>query len=450
MGSLNAGHIVAGRYRLVSPLGRGAAGEVWKAEHLGLGTPVAIKVIVDAVFGPSNPKRAELVARFFREAQAAASLRSPHVVQIFDHGDDGVPYIAMELLEGETLEQRLEHVRVLSPAMTAEVVTQIARAIGKAHKAGIVHRDLKPGNVFLVKNDDQELVKVLDFGIAKITETSDMDQDEGVTTRTGSVVGTPCYMAPEQALGNKTIDFRADLWSMAIIAFECLVGRRPFEGEALGVLIIQICAKPIPIPSKMASVPLGFDAWFAKAASRDPAGRFPSAKAMAEALREVLVGDNVRMTPPPTTGAAPVQESPSANTGHQLTHLGVVAAIKDPGRSQKKPALLFGAAALVALAGAGLFVAMRGSASPASDHVRPSSSASLETPVAPGPVASAADPPSTSAAPPNPTQAASAEPAASASAAAKIENSKPGGSRPSGGRPDGHRPAGTKRDRLGF
>ncbi len=169
MGSLDAGHIVAGRYRLVSPLGRAPWARYGRPSTWGTGTPVAIKVIVDAEFGASNPKRAELVARFFREAQAASSLRSPHVVQILDHGDDddGLPYIAMELLEGETLEQRLERVRVLSPRQTADIIAQIARAIGKAHEAGIVHRDLKPGNVFLVRKDDGEIAKVLDFGIAR-------------------------------------------------------------------------------------------------------------------------------------------------------------------------------------------------------------------------------------------------------------------------------------------
>src|SRR3954471_2093512 len=125
MGSLSEGDVLAGRYRLISPLGRGAMGEVWKAEHVGLGTPVAVKVIVDVEFGEANPRRTELVARFFREAKAAASLRSPHVVQIFDHGDvNGVPYMAMELLEGETLEERLDRDERLSPHMTAEVITQ--------------------------------------------------------------------------------------------------------------------------------------------------------------------------------------------------------------------------------------------------------------------------------------------------------------------------------------
>jgi eukaryotic-like serine/threonine-protein kinase len=450
MGSLNAGHIVAGRYRLVSPLGRGAMGEVWKAIHTGLGTPVAIKVIVDADFGVQNPKRAELVARFFREAQAAASLRSPHVVQIFDHGDDGVPYIAMELLEGETLEQRLESERVLSPKQTAEIITQISRAVGKAHEAGIVHRDLKPGNVFLVKNDDQEIAKVLDFGIAKVSAPADGQPREGVMTRTGSVVGTPCYMSPEQALGNKSIDFRADLWSMAIIAFECLVGRRPFDGDALGVLIVQICAKPMPIPSKMASVPIGFDAWFAKAASREPAGRFSSAKAMADALRELLVADNLRMTPSPPNGAATTTNGAGGSgvsTGQQRTHAGVVSAIVDPGkRRPARSALFAGALVLSALVIAGIFVAVRGSASPVS-VVKPASTAGHTAPTAASTAsivealpATAIVTPSSSvtSAPtgdPDPTLAPSAKPLSAHSAAAKPPAAKPPVSKP---------------DRLGF
>lgn len=449
MGSLNAGHIVAGRYRLVSPLGRGAMGEVWKAIHTGLGTPVAIKVIVDADFGAQNPKRDELVTRFFREAQAAASLRSPHVVQIFDHGDDGVPYIAMELLEGETLEQRLERARVLSPKETAEIITQISRAVGKAHEAGIIHRDLKPGNVFLVKNDDQEIAKVLDFGIAKVSAPADGQPREGVMTRTGSVVGTPCYMSPEQALGNKSIDFHADLWSMAIMAFECLVGRRPFDGDALGVLIVQICAKPIPIPSKMASVPVGFDGWFAKAASRDPAGRFPSAKTMADALRDLLLADNLRMTPPPPGGFAAAATSAGGSgvsTAYQRTHMAVVSAIVNPGKRRPARGTLFaGALLLSALVIAGLFVALRGSASPTpiakpastSDHTAPTAAPTTSSPEA-LPATAVVTPSAVTAAPttePAPTQVPSAKPSSVHSTTNKPPTTRPPVSKP---------------DRLGF
>jgi eukaryotic-like serine/threonine-protein kinase len=424
-------------------------GEVWKAEHTGLGTPVAVKVIVDAGFGADNPRRADLVRRFFREAQAAASLRSPHVVQIFDHGVDGVPYIAMELLEGETLEERLERDHALSRQMTADVITQIARAVGKAHDAGIVHRDLKPGNVFIVRDDDQEIVKVLDFGIAKVTETAEIEQKDGVTTQTGSVIGTPCYMSPEQALGNKAIDFRSDLWALAIIAFECLVGRRPFDGDALGVLIVQICARPMPVPSAMAPVPQGFDEWFAKAASRDLEGRFQSAKALADALREVLAGDHVRMTHPSMVGLTPPAEAST-----QLTHPGVVSAITEPSRKRKESALLFGVAGLVAIAAVGLFFALRGSGSitPSPEAITSGTEAGhLGAPGASlqATTSEVAPTPSVTAAPSASPSAETAAPSAAPSASARPWGTKPGG-RPPFVKPSGSKPGGNKPDRLGF
>jgi serine/threonine-protein kinase len=353
MGSIAPGHILAGRYRLMAPLGRGAMGEVWQAEHVVLRTPLAVKMIIDAGFAEDNPQREELVARFFREAQAAAALRSPHVVQILDHGVDGVPYIAMELLEGETLEQRLERHGVLPYHQTAEIMTHVARAISKAHEVGIVHRDLKPGNVFIVKNDDEEVAKVLDFGIAKVTPVAGLEEGANVATRTGSLVGTPCYMSPEQALGHKTIDHRSDLWSLAVIAFECVVGKRPFDSEALGDLIVAICARPIPVPSKLGRVPEGFDAWWAKASCREVEGRFQSAKELTEALRAVLAPETIsyraRLTQPSTpsilitlspseSNAMAAMSAPDAlaKTHHQATHAGVVSAVVGPSQRSRK------------------------------------------------------------------------------------------------------------------
>lgn len=429
-------------------------GEVWRAEHVNLGTPCAIKVIVDAEFGESNPRRAELVGRFFREAHAAASLRSPHVVQIFDHGDDGVPYIAMELLEGETLEQRLERERTLSPRKTAEVITHIARAVGKAHEAGIVHRDLKPGNVFLVRNDDQEIAKVLDFGIAKLTSNGAGDANAGVMTRTGSVVGTPCYMSPEQALGNKTIDLRSDLWALAVIAFECLVGKRPFDGDALGVLIVEICTKPIPIPSQSASVPEGFDAWFAKAASREPSGRYPSAKAMAEALREVLAVDSIRMTQPSISVIGPAQVDAMAQTAtHQRTHPGVVAAINAPTRRRTGPALVVGAVGLAALVGVGVFVGLRGSVRPPPEPVAISSSTIPDRPAtARGAAGSTATVESKPAVTPSTSATTAAAPPVLPTASAKPAFGKPVSGKPVSGKPVSGKPPVVAKpaDRLGF
>ena len=215
--------------------------------------------------------------------KAAASLRSAHVVQVFDYGvDEGDPYLAMELLEGESLADRLLRVRRLSYVETTRFLTHAARALARAHEAGIVHRDLKPDNVFLVRNDDQEVAKVLDFGIAKHGVA--LGSGKG-PTRTGNILGTPAYMSPEQAQGTKAVDGRSDLWALGVIAYECVVGHVPFESQALGDLLLKICVHPIPVPSEHGAVPPGFDAWFARACCRDVDARFQTAKELAEALR---------------------------------------------------------------------------------------------------------------------------------------------------------------------
>jgi serine/threonine-protein kinase len=280
--SLEPNRILAGRYRLEARLGAGGMGAIWRAEHLVLKAPVAVKLIDrDAV--PDE----DTMARFLREAQAAATLRSPHVVQIIDYGVDGkIPFMVMELLEGENLAQRLKRMRRLSRQETARVLTQVGRAVQRAHEAGIVHRDLKPENVFLVRNEDDEIAKVLDFGVAKL-ERANLGT-EGTRTRTGSILGTPYYMSPEQAQGNKTVDYRSDLWALGVIAFECIVGKRPFFSDGLGDLVLTICVRDLPVPSDTAPVPLGFDKWFARACSREPAARFQSARELTEGLRDSL------------------------------------------------------------------------------------------------------------------------------------------------------------------
>jgi eukaryotic-like serine/threonine-protein kinase len=275
------GMVLAGKYALVSKLGQGGMGSVWRAEHVQLRSPVAIKLIDHQIV--SNP---EALARFMREAQSAAALRSPHVVQILDFGaDQGVPYIAMELLDGESLAARLERIGRLTPAETAMVLTQVGRAISKAHEGGVVHRDLKPDNIFIVQNDEEEVAKVLDFGIAKAQHAFGVSS--GSTTRTGAILGTPYYMSPEQAEGTKAVDHRTDLWALGVIAFQCLLGRRPFDSDALGSLLLAICTRPIPIPSSVGSVPPGFDAWFARACARELPARFQTARDLSAELRKV-------------------------------------------------------------------------------------------------------------------------------------------------------------------
>jgi eukaryotic-like serine/threonine-protein kinase len=258
-------------------------GTVWKAEHAALNSFVAIKLVESAIL--AHP---EALARFMREAQAAAALRSPHVVQIFDYGVDGeTPYIAMELLEGENLATRLERQGQLAPVEVAEILSQVCRAVTRAHDNGIVHRDLKPDNIYLTANDDSEVAKVLDFGIAKHTTAG----SHGMT-HTGAVLGTPYYMSPEQAEGSRDVDFRTDLWALSVIAYQAIVGRRPFDEESIGALILAICTRSIPKPSEQARVPPGFDEWFARGVARDKSQRFESARELARTLRVVCGLEN--------------------------------------------------------------------------------------------------------------------------------------------------------------
>jgi eukaryotic-like serine/threonine-protein kinase len=307
-----APRLIGGRYRLGACIGRGGMGSVWRAEHVTLGAPVAVKLVDPGLLDPGATSSVEVVERFLREAQAAAAIRSPHVVQILDHGlDEGTPFMVLEQLEGEGLDRRLARERVLDIAETSRIVTHVARALSRAHEAGIVHRDLKPSNVFLVDNQDEEIAKVLDFGLAKMARAS-LAVARSELTATGRVIGTPAYMSPEQAQG--TADWRADLYALAVIAFECVCGRVPFEEPRVLQLLMQICTQPLPVPSEIAPVCPGFDAWFAKAAARDPARRFPSAKAMADALR-ALVGET---SPPHRAGSgrvAPGAASVGAGAG---------------------------------------------------------------------------------------------------------------------------------------
>jgi len=280
---LEPGRILGGKYRLEAEIGQGGMGSVWRSTRLDLGAKVAIKVMHGQT--AQNPIGLE---RFAREAKAAASLGSPHVVRIIDFGLDTethTPFIAMELLEGESLAQRLDTGVRLTPSAASRVITQVARALSEAHAAGIIHRDLKPANIFLVRNDDDELVKLLDFGVAKATG--------GVATATGNVMGTPYYMSPEQIHSAKGIDHRSDLWSLGVIASECLTGRKPFTAETLPELAMKIALGRAELPSSVAAVPAGFDAWFARAISVDPAARFQTAAELALALQTLTKGDQV-------------------------------------------------------------------------------------------------------------------------------------------------------------
>jgi len=278
--AVQTGRVLAERYRIGAKIGHGGMGSVWEAEHLSLGTTIAIKLIATDI------AHGELArARFVREARSAAALQSPHVVQILDYGVDGaLPYIAMERLQGEPLSRLLERDGPLSPHVLLTVVSHVSRALSKAHAMGIVHRDLKPDNIFVIRDEDGPRCKVLDFGIAKGLPGDPTDAQ----THSGVMLGTPYYMSPEQARDASAAESASDLWSLGVIAFECLVGRRPFDGTSVATISVQILVDPIPVPSEHATVPPGFDAWFARATARDPSQRFASARELTSTLATAL------------------------------------------------------------------------------------------------------------------------------------------------------------------
>ena len=281
-------------------------GSVWVAEHLGLHTQVVVKFISTEL-----KDNADAIARFTREAAAASQVKSPHVVQTLDHGvrDDGVPFIVMEHLEGHDLSNEIElHGKLQKDAVIA-VVTQLGKALVRAHERGIVHRDIKPSNVFLCDGGGGELfVKLLDFGIAKGGDMPKLDEN----TRTGSMVGSPHYMSPEQIIGDKNVDFRTDLWSLGVVTFEAITGIKPFAADTIGGLALKIHHEPLPKPSAFdASLPASIDEWFAHACARDPKDRFAGAKEMADALSEAFTG----RAPALVTSLAPRSlPSPSSST----------------------------------------------------------------------------------------------------------------------------------------
>jgi serine/threonine-protein kinase len=364
--------LVAGKYEIVGLIGRGGMGSVWEGRHNSLGTRVAIKFI-----DPEYAESKEACARFVTEARAAATIQSKHAIQIFDHGvtEAGRPYMVMELLVGEPLDKRIERLGTLTLRDTARVIGHVCRALQRAHDAGIIHRDLKPENIFLVRtpDDDDEIAKVLDFGIAKIKAPVG---GEGLSssTKTGAVLGTPYYMSPEQARGLRNIDHRSDLWSLGVIAHKCVTGVLPFEGESVGDLLVKICTGPVPTPSvTVPGLPASFDAWFAHALEREPAQRFRTASELADAL-SMAAGlsargatsshDGPRMFSgaPHSTAASPSNATPAPVAG--VTSAPFTTGAASPARASRGVILAVAAAALVG-GSIGVFAVVKLVATPA-------------------------------------------------------------------------------------
>ncbi|MFO0563736.1 MAG: serine/threonine-protein kinase [Polyangiales bacterium] len=303
------GLVVADRYRIERLLGEGAMGAVFGARHVKLGRPVAIKLMP-----PEDKHEAEAVRRFEQEAVAAASVARRGVVEVLDFGVDPVvgAYIVMELLEGESLEARIRRERSLSPTITVSLLAPVLDALSSVHARSIVHRDLKPANLFVSRNEEgEEVVKILDFGVSRVR-----DGRRVPTTAVGIVVGTPRFMAPEQARGVADLDARADLYAIGAIAYACLAGKPPYADLGyVDVISAILSGPPTPLTQLVANVPQGLLAVIEKAMARDREARFANAAEMRAAL---LVAASSNSKPPPEPNVT-VAARPSATIDSPVT-----------------------------------------------------------------------------------------------------------------------------------
>ncbi len=299
------GTLLDGRYRVRECVGKGGMGVVYRAEHNFLRRPLAVKVL-SASFSSDTAR----VDRFFREAQAASSIRHANVIEIFDVGytPDGAAYFVMEYLEGEDLAGCLAHEGPLAWPRARAIALQVCSAMQHVHRGGIIHRDLKPDNIFLVRQEGApEHVKLLDFGIAKITLPGD---DDDPLTRTGEVFGTPSYMAPEHLNGDP-LDERADIYALGVILFKMLTGQVPFRGRDPMQILGQILLRDAPGLRDSApdlDLPADLDAALRRAMRRDRDARFPTMEAFARALAAVAPDEprTLPSSPRPAPPARPI------------------------------------------------------------------------------------------------------------------------------------------------
>jgi len=299
------GRIVAGRYELVSVLGRGGTSTVYRAIHTFTHRPVALKLL-----SPRHARDGDLVERFLREARAATALVHHNTVEVLDMGvdDDGEVYLAMELLDGETLFEVIERERPVGPTRLAEMILPIIDVLASAHRMGIVHRDIKPENVMIARGPgDAERPVLLDFGIAKVREATRR-------TENGVILGTPFYMSPEQIGGEQSVGPPSDVWSMGVLIYEALAGELPFASSSLPSLFVSIAGNHRALlRERMPAISEGWSCIVERALSTAPSDRFADASELAAAIRAELAGAAplvTRQFVSDTIGPPPLSSSP--------------------------------------------------------------------------------------------------------------------------------------------
>jgi eukaryotic-like serine/threonine-protein kinase len=366
---------VIGNYRIVSELGRGGMGMVYRAEHTQLGRPAALKMLLPALSGDPS-----IVQRFFNEARAASAIDHPGIVEVYDFGThtDGSAYIVMPLLKGESLETRLKR-ETVAPLEGASLIVQVLSALSAAHARGIVHRDLKPDNIFLVPNELMAggiQVKLLDFGIAKLAD----DKAAGVKTQTGMMIGTPAYMSPEQCMGRPDLDYRTDIYSIGCILFHILCGRPPFLSDhGTGMIIAAQMRDAPPDPRSLnPSISPPLAAIVLRCLEKEPSARYQTANELKNALISAGAQGTVSRAPiatpdsyaatmapgsQPPISHAPMSFDATVAPGPSTTRSGsaaqIVASTQPPQKSSKGVVLAVGGLLLV-LGGIGAAVALSG------------------------------------------------------------------------------------------
>ena len=349
------GAVLAGRYRIVRRIGEGGMGVVYEAEHVELGKPFALKILRE-----DFTRKQDLVERFKQEARSAASIGHENIIDVSDFGttDDGGIFFAMELLRGEDLADLLQREVRLPLERAARIIAQLCRALHAAHQKGIIHRDLKPENVFLVRKEERrDVVKVLDFGIAKMTT---LDAEGRRLTKTGVIFGTPEYMAPEQARG-QTLDLRVDVYATGVMLYEMLAGQVPFTGESFMAILTQHLfseVKPLSQVAPEVEVPTAVESVIFKAMSKDRDERYATMLEMLEDLQRALQGipiERRHSTLPPISmpPAHPAGVRPGQAAG---TEGPVVASATRGGRRRLPLALLLVALLLGAAGAAGWYL----------------------------------------------------------------------------------------------
>jgi serine/threonine-protein kinase len=372
------GKVLDGRYRIDRMLGEGGMGIVYKAQHVALNKPLAIKVLRAEV-----SKDQEIVQRFRQEAQSATAIGNHHIIDISDFGvmPDGSTYFVMEFLDGMPLAKAIEPGKALRAARTIHIAKQLCRALGAAHDVGIVHRDLKPDNVYLInRGGDRDFVKVLDFGIAKVGGT------KSKLTQVGQVFGTPHYMSPEQCAGTP-VDKRTDVYALGVIMYEMASSRVPFDADNLmGILTKHLYEEPVPpreLPPPV-DAPPALESVIMRCLAKKVDARYQSMQEVLDDLERVEQGtlpSVPRDTARRVSNVDPVQAVGTARTLPRASTESVDLGDGTIPGGRSNTGLLVGAAAAVLLLGGGALYAMRGGSAPAEET--PSASAGATAPTQP-------------------------------------------------------------------